>query len=337
VKEFWVSSGHHLTSRRPDGRLAASDELILAYLARPELMPPADACDAERGLHAALLREPRRAVADAELDAVRDDDARENWQLMIRFRDRLTTASSIEAAYLELVRSGAGQIPPLFFNHLVHLILRNILDGCDDPYVLRAAELFFRAQRVSFHDGTMLLADAEAIEEHEAARHASPLLEMLGRPAVTELDVLDDASAYSYWSRSDAFTMVFNIGSNPTSRRALARVIEMWVRHLLGISTSVEPVAKVHDDDWRWFVGLDAEGTRIGNALWRNEAISGGALSRVVALFRLMMPEDVPVAVGAAGKPIYLILGMTADHVVRIKPQNLITGLPLARPGPEHG
>ena len=48
-------------------------------------------------------------------------------------------------------------------NQLVHLILRNALDECADPYVLRAAELFFRPQRVSVHDGTVLLADAELI------------------------------------------------------------------------------------------------------------------------------------------------------------------------------
>lgn len=331
-----MSSGHHLTVRRPDGRLAASDELIMAYLARPELVPPMEACQAERRLHASLLKEPRRPVTGDEIDAIRDADARENWGLMIEFRDRLIAAESIEMAYLELIRNGAGRVPPLFVNHLVHLILRNALDGCDDPYALRAAELFFRAQRASVHDGTVLLADAEAIEEHESARHASPLLGMLGPPAIAELDVLDDASAHTYWSRSDAFTMVFNIGSSATGRAALARVIELWIRHLLGISTCVEPIAAVHDDDWRWFVGLDAEGTRVGNALWRNDAMPDDASSRVVALFRLTMPDEVPVIPGASGKPVYLILAMTADQIVRMKPQNLVTGLPIVETMSRH-
>ena len=39
----------------------------------------------------------------------------------------------------------ASKVPHLFLNQLVHVILRNALDGCDDPFVLRAAELFFRA------------------------------------------------------------------------------------------------------------------------------------------------------------------------------------------------
>ncbi len=46
VKEFWVSSGHHMTSRTEGGGLAVTDEMILAYLARPELVPPPEACAA---------------------------------------------------------------------------------------------------------------------------------------------------------------------------------------------------------------------------------------------------------------------------------------------------
>jgi hypothetical protein len=32
----------------------------------------------------------------------------------------------------------------------------------------------------------------------------------------------------------------------------------------------------------------------------------------------------------AKGEPIYLILAMTPDRMLRMKPQNLVTGLPLA-------
>ena len=44
MREFWVASGHHLTRRADHGGLIATPELIMAYLARPELMPPDDAC-----------------------------------------------------------------------------------------------------------------------------------------------------------------------------------------------------------------------------------------------------------------------------------------------------
>jgi Family of unknown function (DUF6352) len=329
MREFWVSSGHHLTRRTDGGGLAVTDELILAYLARPELVPPEDACAAERTLHAGLMADPRRSVAVRELEAIQDFDARENWALMIAFRDRLLASPTVEAAYLSLVREGAGSTPPLFLNQLVHLILRNALEGCEDPYVLRAGELFFRPQRASLHEGNLLLADAEVIEEHELGRSQSPLVAMLGRDPARALDVLDDGTAWTYWSRSDAFTMALNLGGDPRSREAVARVVEVFVRHLLAVEVKVDPCAQIGDPDWRWFVGLDAEGTRIGNALWRGEAVDPDASSRVIALFRLAFAEGTPLEPRAAGHPVYLILAMTSDKAVRLKPQNLVMGLPV--------
>lgn len=338
MREFWVSSGHHLTRRTEGGGLAITDELLLAYLARPELMPPEEACRAERDLHAALLRDPRRPVTTQALEALADADARENWTFMLAFRDRLLAAPTVEAAYLGLVRQGSRQgsghgslsVPPLFLNQMAHLILRNALDGCQDPYVLRAAELFFRPQRASLHDGSVLLADAELIEEQELGRSQSPLVAMLGKEFASELDILDDGNAWTYWSRSDAFTMALNLGSNPRSREGLARVIEVWIAHLLGVGASVEPVERIEDQDWRWFVGLDAEGTRIGNALWSGEGIDAETSGRVVALFSLTFAQGTLVEPKAAGHPVYLLLAMGPDKTVRVKPQNLIVGLPLA-------
>ena len=329
MREFWVSSGHHLTRRTEGGGLAVTDELLLAYLARPELMPPDDACAAERDLHASLMAQPRRAVRPTEIAALADPDARENWELILGFRDRLLGAPSIEGAYLDLVRHGVGPIPPLFLNQLVHLILRNALDGCEDPYLLRAAELFFRPQRVSFLEGAVLLADAEVIEAHEVGRRTSPLVAMLGKEPVAELDVMDDGNAWTYWSRSDAHTMAFNIGSSPKSRAGLARAVETWVRHLLNVEAAVEPSTEIRDRDWRWFVGLDAEATRIGNALWRGEPVGDEEQARMLAFLRLTFAEETRVDPRVAGHPVYLLMAMTPDKVVRVKPQNLITGLPL--------
>ena len=61
MREFWVASGHHLTKRGDHGGLVVTPELVMAYLARPELMPPDDACEAERRLHASLMADPLRA------------------------------------------------------------------------------------------------------------------------------------------------------------------------------------------------------------------------------------------------------------------------------------
>jgi hypothetical protein len=334
VKEFWVSSGHHMTSRTEGGGLAVTDEMILAYLARPELLPPREACDAERDLHALLLAEPRRPVTAAMIGAIADEDARENWQFMIGFRDKLIAHGSIEAAYLAIVRAGAKGIPPLFLNQLVHLILRNALDGCEDPFVLRAAELLFRAQKGSLKDGALLLADHELVEELEAERQSlmttSPLAAMMGKDAAAELDVMTDETAESYWSRSDAFTMVLNLGGDPRSREALCRVLETWILHMLGIETTIAAVERVEDADWRWFVGLDAEATAIGNRLWRGEAVDPAEQSRICGLFRLDFTDASRVDPKLAGKPVYLLMALTEDMVLRVKPQNLIVGLPLA-------
>jgi hypothetical protein len=334
MREFWVASGHHLTRRADHGGLIATPELIMAYLARPELMPPDDACEAERSLHASLLADPLRPVSKADIAVLADSDARENWTFMMDFRDRLVAAPSLEAVYINLARNGAGDLPPIFVSQLCHLILRNALEGCDDPYMLRAAELFYRGQQAALHEGTLLLADAEIVEAQQNAEHdlhSSPLTAMLAPPkAFGEMDVMDDENAWTYWSRSDAHAMVMNIGGNPKARAGLCRVIERWIAHLLGVAVSVEPVPSIEDRDWRWFVGLDSEGTKLGNALWNGAGVDANAAERVVALMRLTIADARLVDERVGSKPVYLILAMGADKVVRLKPQNLVVGLPLA-------
>jgi hypothetical protein len=333
MREFWVASGHHLTRRADHGGLVATPELIMAYLARPELMPPDDACEAERNLHAGLLADPLRPVSNADIAALADADARENWTFMMAFRDRLIAAPSLEAVYVTLARKGAGDLPPIFLSQLCHLILRNALEGCDDPYTLRAAELFYRSQLATVHEGALLLADAEVIEAQQGAQHdmhSSPLTAMLQPKAFGEMDVMDDDNAWTYWSRSDAHAMVMNIGGNPKARAGLCRVIERWISHLLGVAVNVETVASIEDRDWRWFIGLDSEATGIGNALWNGDALDGHATERIVALMRLDIEDTRLVDDRVGTRPVYLILAMGTDKVVRLKPQNLVAGLPLA-------
>jgi len=98
MPEFWVASGHHFARRNAAGRLLVTDELILAWLARPEVLPPADACAAERALHSRLMDKPRAKVSGIELAAIKDADARENWQFLLRLRDTLLEAGTIEEA-----------------------------------------------------------------------------------------------------------------------------------------------------------------------------------------------------------------------------------------------
>src|SRR5438105_2842924 len=164
-RDFWRSSGFPLLRRDDSGHLRVTDDFLRAYLVRPELLPSEDSCAAEIALHDALLAEPRREIDEARLTALADPDARDNYRIVLRFRDRLVAGGTLEAAYLELFRGGAVDLPPLFVDHLVHAILRNLLDGADDPFRLRAAELLFRSQRVSLGEGAVMLADEEIVEQ----------------------------------------------------------------------------------------------------------------------------------------------------------------------------
>jgi Family of unknown function (DUF6352) len=330
MNDFWLSCGHHLLDRDDGGGLLVTDEFLKAYLARPELAPPPDACIAERTLHAALLLNPRRPVTARELASIADADARENWALMVGFRDRLTGHKTIEAAYLDLVRHGVGDTPPLFINQLVHVILRNVLDGCDDAFVLRAAEMFFRPQRLTVHGGSLIAADEETVAG-ASPQSVSPLVAMLGLPPAGDIDVLNDDNAASYWQRSDLFDMALDLTAGRRGLAALGEVIDKWITHLLALEVATEPLVEATDVDLIWYVGLDAAATAIGDALWNDEELEPDARERIVGLYRLSFRNPEVVLDKAKGEPIYLLLAMTPDRVLRMKPQNLITGLPIAQ------
>ena len=328
MREFWLTSGHLMLDRAAGGGLVMSDDLLKVYFMRPELAPPADAGPIERKLHATLMTDPRRTVGRGEIAAIEDADARENWEQMIAFREHLFAHPTLEAAYLALVRKGVGRTPPLFLNQLAHLILRNALDGCDDPFVLRAAELFFRAQRVTLHEGALISADEEQIAGANPAP-VSPLVSMLGIEIAAEIDVMVEENAQSYFERSDRYDMALDLTGGRRGHQALARAIEAWVKHLLHVEVEVEPLTEVRDANLTWYVGLDVEGTRIGDLLWNGEALDEALSGRVAALYRLKFRDPAVADPALKGEPVFLILATSADKVLRMKPQNLVTGLPI--------
>jgi hypothetical protein len=328
MKDFWLSCGHHLLDHDDGGGLLITDEFLKVYLARPELAPPPEACAVERTLHAALMADPRRAISATDIAAIADPDARENWTVMIAFRDHLMRHKTLEAAYLDLVRSGIGSTPLLFLNQLVHLILRNALDGIEDPLVLRAAEIFFRPQRMTLHEGSLIAADEETIAG-KTDKPISPLVSMLGLPAEAEIDVINDDNAEMYWERSDLFDTAIDMTADRRGLQALAQVIERWVGHLLSVEVAVEPLTEMRDVNLTWYVGLDADGTKIGNALWNGEEIDETERSRVIGLFKLTFRDPDVVIEKVGNEPVFLILAMNADKILRLKPQNFVTGLPI--------
>lgn len=335
MPDFWPGCGYRLLEKRADGRLAVTDDYLRLYYMRPELAPIAESCAAERALHAALMQEPRRAVSDAEIEALADPDARENYRVMLRFRDRLLAASSLEAFYAELFRDDVA-VPPDFVHHTAQVILRSILEGTRDGLEARAAELFFRKQRVKIEGGRILLADEETVELHATTGGFGDIGRLLREGNVPvrtiELDVLDAGSAARYFERDERYDTVLDLGFERPGCLALCRVLERWIAHFHAVRTTIVPVREIPDEEWVWHVGLDAEATAILNEVYRGAEPDEERMRRIIGLFRLEFRDPVVMRPEIAGAPVFLGLAMTAEGTLRMKPQNLLVNLPLARP-----
>ena len=329
ARDFWLSCGHLLLDRGEDGGLIVTDEFLKAYLARPEITPPEDACAAERALHGLLLGNPRTAVGPRQIAAIADADARENWEFLISWRDHLVRHATLEAAYLAIVRNNL-KFPRIFIDQLVQVILRNILSDCDDAFVVRAAELLFRTQRLTSMEGSLVAADEEVVPG-SSAKPLSPLVAMLGMSSAADVDVLSEANAGGYWERSDSFDMALDLTGGRRGLAALGDVLTRWVRHLLAIDVQIDPVTELRDVSFTWYVGLDADATRIGDALWNGHELDQAARGLVVGLYRMKFADEAEIIEQARGAPTYLIAAMSADRTLRLKPQNLIKGLPVVQ------
>ncbi len=278
------------------------------------------------------MADPRRAVDEAELLAIGDEDARDNYRVVLRFRQRLLDAGTVEGCYMSLFK-GAIDIPPMFVEQLAHVILRNLLDGCDDPLRLRAAELFFREQKATIQDGHVLLADQETVEMHASGNRFGSIgrliVEAQGDLAKAELDVLDRANAAAYWERESRHDMVISLTYGRPALDALCRVIEAWIRHFRSLAVKVKPVRQIDEHPWAWHVGLDAESTAILNDLWAGTQVEQGRMRRILSLFSLQFEDPAAMRQDIAGRSVYLALSADEDGVVKMKPQNLLINLPL--------
>lgn len=282
------------------------------------------------------MGDPHRPVSAREIGALGDEDARDNYGVLLRFRQRLLEADTIEACYAALFRGQGVDVPPLFVDQLVHVILRNVLDGCEDPLQPRAAELFFREQKATLREGQVLLADLETVEMHASGRHRGSLgrliVEAQGPLARIDLEVLDSGNAARYWERDSRHDTVISLTHGHAALDAYCRVIEAWVAHFAAVTVAVNPMRRIEDERWAWHIGLDAESTAILNDLWQGNEVEHGRMQRILALFRMDFRDPRAMRPELSGRPVYLALSADEEGTVRMKPQNLLVNLPLAKP-----
>jgi hypothetical protein len=335
MADFWPSSGYRLLERDAQGCLAVTDDFLRAYLNRPEIMPIDESLDAERQLHAELLANPGIAVEPDRLRALGDPDVEDNYRILLAFRDRLIAAGTIEACYRGLFgeRQPEVPVPPLFIDQLVHVIMRHILDSSDDPFRVRAAELFFRKQVGMNRDGAILMGDEETVtmyRQHGFGNIGKLLAEVGTTTRQVELDVLNAGNAGQYWDRSDRFDMVLDLTFGREGLDAFCRVLEQWVRHFFDLRVSVQPAQGITDEHWIWHIGLDATASGILNDLYDRQEVDDERLGRLISLFRMEFADPQVVLPRVQGRPVYLALAMAEDDSVRLKPQNLLVNLPVA-------
>ena len=351
MHELWPDSGFAELDRTDNGWLRPTPAYLRRFLAAPELALVSESCAAEQALHAALVDSPARVVCTQELGELQDADARANYTVFLEFRDALLAAGSVEAYYLGLMRTGAVTVPPSFVDRLVQVIVRSAMNAGTDPFEARAAELLFRMQRVSRTDGRVLCADRLVVDMFNETAGFGDLGRLLvqGNAPVRAVDltVLAPDNTSTYWRDSDRHHMLldmthelttdighglqFTMARTHSGLGALARVLQAWVAHLLGVRVVITPLRRIDDSAWRWHVGLDAASMALLNDLYEDRSVEPARLDNLVSLFRLDFDDPGDVLPEMAGRPVYLGLANAPDGTLRLKPQNLLLNLPLRR------
>ena len=336
MPDYWQSSGYRLLGKGSDGRLTVTDDFLRSFLLRPELAPIAESCDAELAVADALTANPRASLDEAAIAAIRDADARDNYRIFLRFRARLSSAPSLEAAYVDLFRGDGVDVPPVFVHQLTQVLVRHVLGDDADPLAVRVAEMFFRPQRITVtEDGAVMAADSATIEIHATSGGFGSLGELLNQNRTptrsVDLDVLDRDNATMYWERDERHDLAVSLNRGRAALEALTGVLSRWIAHFLSVDVSIKPQREIDDKRWVWHVGLDAEASSLLNDLYNNVDVDEQRMGRLLCLFELQFANHADMRATIAGRPVYLAMAMDADNRLTLKPQNLLLNLPLAR------
>ena len=336
MTNYWANSAYGTLAISPDRQLLVTDDFLRTYMARPELALVPESCPAERALHQRLTENPRAEVVEAEIAAMADEDIQENYRVWLRYRARLLSASSLEGFYMSLFKGEGVDVPPLFISLLAQIFIRHILGDEVHPLEVRMGELFFRTQKLTvIEDGIVMGADEEVVTRNAQASDTGNIMDLLKGKSMSmrsaDLDVLHEDNAEEYWLRNEDFDLAvqLNFGHEPINR--FCRVLEKWVKHFLGASVRITPMQQITDPKWSWHVGLDAAATEILNKLYNKELVEADELQKVICLFRLDFIDEAAVAKAQAGKPVYMAIAMNDQQQLKLKPQNLLFNLPLAK------
>ena len=200
-------------------------------------------------------------------------------------------------------------------------------------YIMRDVDFGYVLRYMHSTGGAIMMADEDTVEMYSQTGGFGDLgrLLMEGQTALREvtLDVLTEENCDLYWDRSDRFDTVLDITFPRPGLDALCRAMEVWIGHFLVLEARIHPVQSIRDERWRWHVGLDTTSTGILNALYNGEDVPEERMARLLSLFRLEIKDQALVLDDVAGKPVYLGLAMDETNRVQMKPQNLLTNLPL--------
>jgi len=325
INDFWLTSGWHLLDKDKSGCLVPTEDFMRAYFYRPEVAPIEESCEAEIELHKKLVEAPFIKVEKRDLDLIKDKDVVFNYEVILKFREFLSNYATLEAAYLAISRGQSINFPPLFVDQLVQIILRNILNENSFALQVRASELFFRTQVVTIAEDEIMVADEAVVQLQAEQKNIDT-----NKPNQLEvdIDILRESSADNYWERSDKFDTSIDLAYTKPGLDALARVIEKWIFHFLSIEVSVQPMQKIEDDKWSWHLGLDSDATSILNDLYEGADVNEDRLKQILCLFQLEAKDGFKESM--QGKPVYVGLAMGQKSIIKFKPQNLLTNLPLA-------
>ncbi|MEY4495519.1 MAG: hypothetical protein RL744_583 [Pseudomonadota bacterium] len=336
MTNFWPHSAYKTLTVGPDKQLLVTDDFLRTYLLRPELNLVPESCNAERALHQRLNDNPRAVISDQEITAMADPDIQVNYQVWLRYRAKLLAASSLENFYMSLFKGDGVDVPPLFISQLAQIFIRHILGEDCHPLDARIGELFFRVQKITvLEDGVVMGADDEVVTRNAQAGETGNILDLLKSKSMSmrsiDLDVLHEENADLYWNKNEDydFAVQLNFGQPPINH--FCRVLEKWVQHFLGAQVRITPMQQISDPKWSWHVGLDAAATDILNKLYNKESVDSDELEKVICLFRLDFVDEAAVTQSQAGKPVYMGIAMNDEKQLKLKPQNLLFNLPLAK------